>query len=478
MKHASLYTLGFLLLFLLPFSSQSQDDLRRIDSLNQLISKQSGSERMKSLLALSEAYRLVSFDKSIKTGWDALTYADEQGLLGLKATVLRSLGQSAQQAGDFDLAADYFKKAAMHFSNLNNQEGLARTYNLIGILNLNMAEYDSAMAYFERFHTLADSLQNDTLICAALKNQGQIWFERGELNKAYDSFYKASLVFLQLKDTVNYASSLMNLSQVLWQWDQNEDAIEALEKAIVVFDKNNKTTDLSMAYSNLGLIYFYDNKDYDLALSYFQKSLKIREIDGNPIPVAHVLVNIANVYSAREDYAQARERYLRALQIYTSTEYAQGEVRTYYHLGESYHNSKDYTLSNTYLKQCLSKAVEFGFANYQSIANEMLMKNYIALKDFPSFLIYFDTFKSEYDTLANEHNLLQAKAASIRQEYESLETRTNSLSAENEKLKSKLQAYDFTWAALLGIGTFVIVILLLRKSFRRKPLPINEKVEA
>ncbi len=206
MKQFFFRACSFLLFLQFSFSIQAQDELLKIDSLNQLISNQSGSERMKSLLALSEAYRMVSVDKSIKTGWDALTYADEHGLNSLKASVLRSLGQSAQQAGDFDLAADYYKKAATYFSNLNNREGLARTYNLIGILNLNKSELDTALVYFDRVHTLADELDNDTLRCTAMKNQGQIWFEMGELNKAHDSFYKSSLVFLQLKDTVNYAT--------------------------------------------------------------------------------------------------------------------------------------------------------------------------------------------------------------------------------------------------------------------------------
>ncbi len=476
MKQFFFRACSFLLFLQFSFSIQAQDELLKIDSLNQLISNQSGSERMKSLLALSEAYRMVSVDKSIKTGWDALTYADEHGLNSLKASVLRSLGQSAQQAGDFDLAADYYKKAATYFSNLNNREGLARTYNLIGILNLNKSELDTALVYFDRVHTLADELDNDTLRCTAMKNQGQIWFEMGELNKAHDSFYKSSLVFLQLKDTVNYASSLLNLSQVLWQWDQNNEAIETLEKVIVIFEKYKKFADLSMAYSNLGLIYYYDKKDYDRAYEYFKKALKIRELDGNPIPVAHTLVNMANVYSAREEYENARLNYLRALQIYTSTDFVQGVVRTYYHLGESYHNSKQYALSNTYLKQCLDKATAFGFLSYQSIANELLMKNYIALNDFPSFLIYYQTFKDKHDTLLNEQSRLQAKVAVAQQEYESILARNNSLSAENEKLNSKLHAYNLTWAALLGFGFFAIALLLLRKVFRRKAHPQKENI--
>ena len=192
--------------------------------------------------------------------------------------------------------------------------------------------------------------------------------------------------------------------------------------------------------------------------------------------MAHTLVNMANVFSAREQYVKARENYLRALQIYTSTDFVQGIVRTFFHLGESYHNSKEYTLSNTYLQQCLAKATEFGFLSYQSISNELLMKNYIALNDFPSFLVYYNTFKDKHDTLLNDHSRLQAQLAVAQQEYENIFARSNSLSAENEKLKSKLYAYNFIWAALLGFGFFAVALLLLRKVFRRKSLPQKENV--
>jgi tetratricopeptide (TPR) repeat protein len=344
---------------------------------------------------------------------------------------------------------------------------------MMGDLKINTAEYDTALVYFERVYAIANELVDDTLIGFSFQNKGSVWFETGRLNEAYDAFYKASIIFLKLSDSVSYAQSVMNMSQVLWQWDQNDEAIEKLQTMIGIAERHQQLEILSKAYSNLGLIYYYDEDNYSLAMDYFSKALKIREKRGYSIPIANILVNIANVHVAQNQFQDAFSNFDRALKIYESTNAIQGIVRTHFHLGEAYHKNKEYQLSNQNLEKCLSKAKEFDIISYNSIATDLLMQNYIALNDFASFLTYFKTYKIEKDSLEDAFNQFQAKEAKFRLLSEELQQLSDSASAENEKLNQKLMTYNYLTAAVIGLIMFSIVMLLIIRSVRkahRKPL--------
>jgi len=467
MKRIAQAFLIFLFSLVLFLPAQSADEMRKIDSLNQLIKNQTGQERLKSLIVLTEAYRLVSYDESLKTGNEAVNYADVQGLTEMKALVLRTLGQSAQWAGDFDLAFDYYQKSLDNYSRLNNRSGMAHIYNMMGDLKNNTSEYDTALVYFEKVNSLANELGNDTLIGASFQNRGIAWFETGRLNEAHDAFYRASILFAKLKDSIPYAQSVMNMSQVLWQWDQNDEAVEKLLTSIGIAERHQQLEILSKAYTNLGLIYYYDEGNYSLALDYYSKALNIREQKGYPIPIANILVNIANVYVAQKNFQEAFQNYGRALKIYDSSNAVQGIVRTHFHLGEAHHDNKEYKLSNQHLEKCLSKAQQFGIISYNSIATDLIMQNYIALNDFAAFQTYFQQYKAEKDSLEDAYNQLQAKEAKFRLLSEELQQLSDSRREENEKINHKLRTYNYLTAAIIGLILFSLLMLLIRRSVRK-----------
>ncbi|MDD2671775.1 MAG: tetratricopeptide repeat protein, partial [Syntrophales bacterium] len=62
------------------------------------------------------------------------------------------------------------------------------------------------------------------------------------------------------------------------------------------------------AYNNLGLLYF-KQKNYDQALSYFEKTLKIKN---NYLPT---IVNLGELYQRKEDWGKAKEYYLKHIEL-------------------------------------------------------------------------------------------------------------------------------------------------------------------
>lgn len=445
--------------------------IKKIDSLNQLLEWQTGNKRTESLIALSEAYRLVSYDKALKSGMEALQYADTHGMERMKAHILRSIGQSAQQAGDFDLALRYYHQSLQIFQTLDDLTYAAKMFNQIGDLKSQLSEYDSALYYFEKVTGMSETLKNDSLLAYATNNSGNVWFETGDLNKAHDAFYKAAIMFASFGDSASNALAEMNLSQVLWQWDENDKALGLLEKTIRFARRNHHGEMLARACSNIGLIFYYDKEDYPKAMDYFQEALNIREQKGHPIPIAHTLVNIANVNIASGEVDKAIATLQRAMQIYLSSKVVQGQVRALYHLGEAYQKKNNFRQSNTYFEQCAAKAIENQIAGYSTSVRDQLMENYIRLNDFPAFIRLFEPYKAENDSMAEMYGKLKAAEAGFALQNQELLSQNEKLKNENAVLSYRLRVYYYLAGAAIGLGLFGLLVFMLWKKNRKTVIP-------
>lgn len=458
----------FFLVFLVFIDSASikADEFTRIDSINQILENQKGVDRVKSLLLLSEAYRFVSYDKSIKAGLDALSYADDNNLFELKAELYKSLATSAQQSGDYALALDYYKKSMKVFEKTGSLIEIALLNNSIGHQYFLSSDYDSAIVYFDKALYLGEQIGDNSIKMTVAHNIGNIYYETGEFHKAMESYYLAQLLAAELKEETIYAKAVMNIGMIYWQWNENDKAISELRKAIEVFERTDFKETLSQAYNNLGLIFLYDKNEPDTASVYFQKSLEIREAIGSPVLIANVLVNMALVFSSKDNIEKAEHFYQRALQIYEISGSVQGIVRVYYHLGENHHNLKNYELSNEYLEKCMVKASEHGIDQYYSIVNDLFLKNYEALGDFQSFLVHYRNFKTDHDTLSDQYNLVQSREAQLKIRNIELLQQVSQLSEQNDAQQKKLVFYTYLLFSLLGLFFLGLIFYFILDRFR------------
>lgn len=453
-----------ILFVFLGFPTIKADELERIDSINQILLKQKGSDRVKTLIALSEAYRIISFDKSIKTGLDAVDYASANNFDALKAEVFKSLGTSAMESGDYLLALDYYAKSLEAFEKSGNFKEMALLNTSIGHQYFLLSDYDNAISHLENALNLGEKINSDSIAMIVSHATGNILYETGAYNKALDAYYKTKILATTLNEEVVYAKVIMNIGLIFWQWDENDKALGELKSAIEVFEKLDMKEMLSQALNNIGLIYLYDKDELETASMYFRKSLEIREKYGSPVPIANVLINMALVYARQDSIIKADQYFQRSLQIYENSGVVQGILRVYYHLGETHHRLENYQLSNTYLEKCMTKASEHKIDQYNTIVSDLFMKNYEALGDFQSFLKYYRVFKVNHDTLVNQFNLAQVRESQIKYRNIELFQQVEKLSAQNTAQQKKLNLYHYLFIALIGlIFTAVIIYYVMRQ---------------
>jgi len=477
--------LFFIIIFFLPVFADGQ--LQRIDSLYQLLDKQQGDQRIETMIHLSEAYRLVSYDKSLKTAQDAVVYAEAEGFQRLKAKVLKSMGISAYQSDDYELALSYYQQAIKAYEKADDQIGKATVLNNTGLIYKQLGDNVKALEFYQEAYDIQFKMNDVGAYATTNINIAGIYYQRGELNKAFDAYYQAQLLFAELKDSLRYAQVTNNLANVYWQWNQNEKALQLLDEAKSIYQGFYAISDLSRIYYTQGLIYAYDFADYKKALDRFNESLALREKLGNPLGTANVLINIANIWMEQERYEEAFLFYQRGLRIHETIGHTDGILMAYYYMGIANQKLNRFDESNVWLKKCEEKSEETNSRLYEDLILEARMKNASGLGDYTAFLGYFDEFVIARDSLANVFSNLQTTDAQNRYQLKEYESQLASVAKENDQLKSRFLSYQYTFYAILGLlslmflyGMLKFVLIRFRsniqnKQQKRKNYPLSDK---
>lgn len=450
-------------------SAMADDHLRAIDSIYQRIDMQKGDQRINSLIALSEAYRLVSFDKSLKTGEEAMQYADEKGVQALKGKILKSLGVTAYQNGDFDLALSYYQKAAIAFELINDLEGKSAVFNNIGLIYKAQGQFDQAIAFYHEALALQKTLGDEKRYASTAINLAGLYYQQGKLDKALDAYYQSQMVYKKFQDTVKIAVTTYSMALVYWQWDQNDKALEMLAEALTVFELYDLKLDMARTYYNMGLIYAYDKGDNEKAMKLFLQSLDMREKLGNPQGTANVIVNIANIWIDQGSFDKAFELYHRGLRINQSMNYVDGTVMTYYYMGMAYQKMANFRQSNEMLTKCIEIAQQSEINTYDDLVNEARLKNYAGLGDFDQFIEQFRLFQSSRDSIVAKYHVLQTAEAHARYKIEELLPEIDALMAENQMQHEQIKRHQFAFSILGLLAALAMLFWII--IWRRKKAP-------
>lgn len=208
----------------------------------------------------------------------------------------------------------------------------------------------------------------------ALNLAEKIKFETG-IGKSYHNLG----IFNLYKEENSAALTYYN--KALAVWDKLEKEAEPDKKAYIL---SRKSTTLG----NIGVIYKRQG-NYQMALEYYSKALKIDEENGNEEAVARHFGNIGNVYMEQGNYAQALDNHFKALKQAEATGNKTEIARHVGNIGIIYKEQKDYNHALEYNLKALKLNEELGnkisiAGNYGNIGNI-----YLEQADYTQALDYY-----------------------------------------------------------------------------------------
>jgi tetratricopeptide (TPR) repeat protein len=455
-------------LFAFSISSFAQDEMRTIDSLESVMAKQEGREKVETMIELSRTFVDFSFDDCISWGEKAIKEAKRLQDEELIAKAFWKIGLRYLHHYEFDLAHDQFVTALKIIEGKKESELLVDVLNYKGYVELFMGEIDSALVTIQRNLQVSESF-GDELNCADLVNNlAYIHFQQDNIDKAMECFQDARQRYEHVQDTLSVAQCDNNISNIYVQWQQYDEALTLLQKAIPVFEQNEDEASLAHAYQNLGTIYATGNVNLDSALVYLRKSITCAEMVGDQVTLVEDEIELANVLKLLNRKGEAIGLYQSALHSSETMGFLNGMLGAYKNLGIYYNETGDFTTSAIYLKRCMDLASEKGNQLFVNSVRPYLIADYAHMGHFAEMKKELGLFTDDYESILNESSLLDEELAQLRDNAAGLLQQYESQNNQIPILQKQRNHYRLAFFGLLTIVLAVLVFISVYKFVRKK----------
>jgi len=379
-----------------------------------------------------------------------------------KVNILLSLSYNLYMS-DPPSAILYGKEARELAAELGFTQGIASAYKYIGLGHYFLGEYFETVQSWQSCLETYELLDDKSGIANMLNNMGAVYNNEGDDTRALDLYLRSLKVSEEIGDTLRIVSAMINVGLIyLKNSDTHQKALLYYQEVLPICQKLGDPEAIGTACLNLGEIY-YERGNYDLALSYFEKSLVSLSTSGN---VFYSLINMGKVYAKRGDYSKAiqyqEEAYNRAERLNAKLDM----TRALLGLAETYtmQGNMRKALGSYKEAEILSKEI---MANYElKSAYEGLADSYSKFSDFSNAFKYQKLLTSMKDTLYNSSKDKKLQALQFNFDIEKKEGEINLLLKDKALQDMAIQKKNIAKNAFMGglILILFIAVILIRSN--------------
>ena len=380
------------------------------------------------------------------------------------------------------------------------KKGIAKAYNLKGIIFRNYGMLDTSESYCRR--SLIISEENNYLNCcaSASNNIGSVYYYKGDFSEALSWYKKAASHYSKIGKPHYEAVILNNIGLVYNEISDYPMALEYYFKALKIQEEQGYKEGEGMALNSIGMVYS-DQQEFEKALLYYRKSLNIRSEINDYFGIAQLWNNMANVYLQQNKFDSAFVCYEKALEIFRDKNDMQNgsislqgtaiiyqhkkqynkaiqtlekalnysilygnhdnTASNYFSLGHLYFELNQYDKSLDYLKKSIELSLKTGNLNSTAEAYLSMSKVYERMGDFKIALNYYQQFFALHDSIFSESSAQRIADAEIRFQTEKKDAQLELLSRENELRSSQLKNTRLFRNSLIIIAILILAITII-----------------
>jgi tetratricopeptide (TPR) repeat protein len=240
-----------LLLSLLVVSSLAYPN--STDSLENVLKTAKGDLKVKTLNELFRFYVNSDPVKAIGYTRQALTLATEINDQKGMAASYNNLGVAYRSQGALDKSLEYYLISLRIYDKLANKDGVATTKSNIGTIYSMKKDYGQAMKYFEEAHQQFTEMGEQPKIIVAMNNLGNLHSDLQLYEQALKYYSQASQ--LSEKSGKIYADPMNNIGNLYFKQGNYQRAVEFYERALKLALKENNQLTMLNILANLGEVY-------------------------------------------------------------------------------------------------------------------------------------------------------------------------------------------------------------------------------
>ncbi|MBA4300251.1 MAG: hypothetical protein C0433_09150 [Cyclobacterium sp.] len=334
----------------------------------------------------------------------------------LKAVLFYDLGK--HYYGIDQDTAIFFAKSAIRFAEKLGLEKIkGNALNIMGVAQLIRSDYEDALKTHLQALKIREALKDSTGMLESNLNIGNVYYRNGEMAKAAEMYQKALVYGLAIKNLRGQSLIYNNLGNYHKdRWTQNQD-----------------------------------QKDLDLALSYLQKSLQIKEELKDSHGLVNTLTQLAELNMS--DRGKASGYLLRALDIAEANQDVENKINVLNELSNYFLQGKDYAKVKEYALKSYQFAKDASSHFYISTTAEYLVAAALGQNDYKAAYEYLVVKKASDEALFNDNRQKVREELLIQYETERKELENQKLIQDQEYLDLSLRRRN---ELLIGSGLLLI----------------------
>jgi two-component sensor histidine kinase len=344
----------------------------------------------------------------------------------------------------------------------------------------NTGKYEMALTAFDSAQAGAKKIESRELYSQVLYAKGLLFTELENYQEAFSAFYTA----VSLCNEPRILGMIYN--DIGRAHRLNDDDSSAFRYFTLAYEKGVETSDsnrIAISMNNLGNLY-KSKKNYDKALEYYNRSLRIRTMLGDTLGITSVLINMALVYDKLGKTDEALEANLWVLEMSVKNSWHDNEVIAKNNIGVIYMTQGKYTQAITILENAFAVADTNKLFYLGKRSGLILAELYAKQHDYKQSL---ESYK-RYTAFSNSDNKqkMQQNAQiydaryrlSLNQQKIELLKSEQAAADYNAKLQEKELSERKLQLIILGI-VFLFAAFLLTVIFRRNRLyqKLNNKLK-
>ncbi|MCV6629535.1 MAG: tetratricopeptide repeat protein [Flavobacteriaceae bacterium] len=351
----------------------------------------------------------------------------------------------------------------------NYRLGMAYAFNSLGIYERNSAHYQLAINHHKKSIDLADSIPEMKI--TALNKLGVVYRRMDAVQTALDFHQQALSISDTLVPKTNFvkksiAISLTSIGNVYLTLKQYDLAATEFEKSLKIEIEMDSKKGMAINFHNLGKTYEHRGNLYK-AKQYFMKSLSLNEEINSDLGKIICKNSIAQIHLKQGNHQEALDvlrSIMQKAELFGDDYYL---TMVYINLGWAYRELNKHTLAEKYLQKGLYIAQQKRLMSSIADAYEQLSELQKSQKNYALAMHFLEAQLKAKDQYLNEKNYQYISDLLIKYDAQKKKNQIELLQKENEIVHIRLSKNNnILFFSILTILLLLLLFLILQERFK------------
>lgn len=347
----------------------------------------------------------------------------------------------------------------------NYNEGSSYALNALGVIQRNISNYETSIDLHKRAKELADKANSDELRIVSLNMIGVAYRRMDIIKLALDYHTEALKIAYNVKQpskTVSYniAVSQNSIGNIYLALEQYDLAITQFNKSLKIEKAADNKLGLAINYHNIG--YAEEAKgNLDAALNNYEKSLDYNNAINSEIGRVICYNSIGSIYLKKENYKDAEPIIKEAMEKAINLNDQFYIASSYINLGQLQLKLNQLSAAENSLKKALNISKEYNLKSSEAQSGKLLSEVSAKNNNHETALEYYIQAVEIENTILTEKNLQYVNDIVVEYENQNKNNQIKALASENEAVRLRLERnkkvvfYSTLAIVLIGIAFFI-----------------------